>query len=88
MAYYRVLGRVAATPTKEEPTALLQRLPDRPMTAGLVTKLKNIEELVQESPPKEIRGALLEGTRGIDSRGIGLWHLPDEARNDSYVNGR
>lgn len=61
---YRVLGRVAETPTKEELTALLQRLRDRPMAAGLVTKLKDIKELAQESPLKEIRGALLEGTRG------------------------
>lgn len=43
-----VLGRVVAASAREGLTALLQRLPNRPMTAGLVTKLKKFVELAKD----------------------------------------
>lgn len=49
---------MVAASVREELTALLQRLPDRPMTTTrLVTELTEFAELAKESQLKEIYGA-------------------------------
>lgn len=54
-----VLGGVVAASAGEESTALLQRLPDRQRTAGLITEVNILVKLIQESQPKQIRGVPL-----------------------------
>lgn len=51
------MGRVMAASAREELAALLERRPDPPMTAGLVTERKNIAEVTKESQLNEIRVA-------------------------------
>lgn len=51
-------GQNGGIATREDLTALVQRLPDRPMTTTrLVTELKEIAELAKEPQLKEIYGA-------------------------------
>lgn len=49
-----VLGRVVAASAVEELIVLLQRLPDRTITVGLVTELTQIAELAKRSQLNEM----------------------------------
>lgn len=49
-----VLGKVVAASAREELIVFLQRMPDRTMTAGLITELKKFTELAKKSQLKEI----------------------------------